>query len=268
MNGYIYETTNNITGETYIGQHKTDGGEIDSSYLGSGVYLRKMIRKYGRENFSQRILYRTDDEEQLSYAELSFILKAKQEGKAEYNIRLSAQDATAGFWRIDKKFAKEVQDRSSATQREQAALMTEEERKEHYGNRKGCHLSEETKAQMSASSKKLWQNEEYRRKRSEALKNYYENGGEVWNKRKTGIFSQEQLVKIGQGGKTKMDNIRAQLPEGWVLVSDFVRETGITRAKILSHYECQETTINNCKLCITNKVEKEFVDGRGKWERK
>ena len=160
ITGYIYETTNNITGETYIGQHKTINGRIDSKYLGSGVYLHQMIRKYGRDNFSQKILYQTDDMEQLSYAELSFILKAKQEGKAEYNMRIGAQDASAGFWRIDEKFAKEVYKRAAEGRAKTYAEHPEILEKWKQSINKHYAEHPETKEQISQTLKKYFETHE------------------------------------------------------------------------------------------------------------
>jgi len=45
----IYLTTNNLNGKIYIGKHC---GKQDS-YLGSGVYVRRSIKKYGKKNFSR-----------------------------------------------------------------------------------------------------------------------------------------------------------------------------------------------------------------------
>lgn len=54
MYGYIYETTNLINGKKYIGKHKSE--KFDSSYLGSGVRLKKALNKYGKENFNVKVI--------------------------------------------------------------------------------------------------------------------------------------------------------------------------------------------------------------------
>ena len=48
----IYKTTNQITGEYYIGLNTTS----KPNYLGSGVQIKKQIKKYGKENFIKEIL--------------------------------------------------------------------------------------------------------------------------------------------------------------------------------------------------------------------
>ncbi|HLO11581.1 MAG TPA: hypothetical protein VK190_04930 [Pseudoneobacillus sp.] len=57
MYGYIYLTTNMINGKMYIGQKKND--KYWNSYLGSGILLKKAIKKYGKENFIKIILCKT-----------------------------------------------------------------------------------------------------------------------------------------------------------------------------------------------------------------
>lgn len=51
---YIYKTVNLINGKIYVGSHMTDN--IDDGYLGSGVYFKKAVKKYGAVNFKREIL--------------------------------------------------------------------------------------------------------------------------------------------------------------------------------------------------------------------
>lgn len=56
MYGFIYITTNHINGKKYIGQKQYDKNNKWKTYLGSGIYLKRAINKYGVENFSKEII--------------------------------------------------------------------------------------------------------------------------------------------------------------------------------------------------------------------
>lgn len=71
MFGYIYMTTNNSTNKKYIGKHKAE--YFDDNYLGSGIILKKAIEKYGRENFSIKILSICNSLEELNTKEKELI---------------------------------------------------------------------------------------------------------------------------------------------------------------------------------------------------
>ena len=84
MYGYVYETTCLINGKKYIGMHKWDKPEIDNNYLGSGLLLKQAIKKYGKENFSCKILLCCDSREELSKAERELISKTKAPINEQY----------------------------------------------------------------------------------------------------------------------------------------------------------------------------------------
>lgn len=73
MYGFIYETTNNINGMKYIGQKTYDKKGNWKTYLGSGIHLKRAIDKYGKENFSRKILEECVSKEILDEREIYWI---------------------------------------------------------------------------------------------------------------------------------------------------------------------------------------------------
>ena len=72
MYGYIYETTNLINGKKYIGQ-KTNNIFLAEKYLGSGIYLNRAIKKYGKENFKVNLIEECETKEELNNREIYWI---------------------------------------------------------------------------------------------------------------------------------------------------------------------------------------------------
>ena len=67
---FIYLTTNNVNGKKYVGQHT---GYITDDYLGSGKLLKKAVKKYGKENFSRKIICYCKNQEELDKKEAFYI---------------------------------------------------------------------------------------------------------------------------------------------------------------------------------------------------
>jgi len=55
---YVFKTTNTITGEYYIGSHRSLFGEVNYKYFGTGADLLKSIKEYGEDNHKIEILQR------------------------------------------------------------------------------------------------------------------------------------------------------------------------------------------------------------------
>ena len=87
MFGYIYKTTNILNNMIYIGKHKWDNLELDSTYLGSGIYLKRAIEKYGKENFTCEILDYAETLQELNDKEKLYIEKFNSmNSKIGYNL--------------------------------------------------------------------------------------------------------------------------------------------------------------------------------------
>jgi len=67
----IYQTTNLINNKIYIGLHETEN--LNDAYLGSGVFLKKAIKKYGVENFKKEILFIFDNKFDMIKKEIDIV---------------------------------------------------------------------------------------------------------------------------------------------------------------------------------------------------
>lgn len=87
----VYKTTNLITGKFYVGMTALD----KPSYLGSGLLLKRAIKKYGKHNFTREILEECDSKEMLCERERYWIekLKARELG---YNLAEGGEGFSIG----------------------------------------------------------------------------------------------------------------------------------------------------------------------------
>jgi hypothetical protein len=69
----IYKTTCLVTGRWYIGMHSTD--DLADGYVGSGTFLWKSIKKYGKANHATEILEHLSDRKSLSLREEEILTK-------------------------------------------------------------------------------------------------------------------------------------------------------------------------------------------------
>ncbi len=67
----IYKITNILNDKIYIGKHSTEN--LDDSYMGSGSYIRRSIKKYGVENFKKEILFIFDSSEEAYKKEIEIV---------------------------------------------------------------------------------------------------------------------------------------------------------------------------------------------------
>lgn len=89
--GFIYETTNKINGMKYIGKCIYSRQNDWQSYLGSGIYLKRAIIKYGKENFVRVILEEAYSDEELNQLEEQYIERFNAVNSLQYyNIKMTS----------------------------------------------------------------------------------------------------------------------------------------------------------------------------------
>lgn len=93
---YIYKTTNILTDKFYVGK-RVYRKKDDDWYLGSGIYLKRAIEKYGRENFKKEILEWCNSIEELNQKEIFWIKQLNSTNiEIGYNIALGGQGGNLG----------------------------------------------------------------------------------------------------------------------------------------------------------------------------
>lgn len=146
---YLYKTTCNVTGRWYIGMHSTQN--LYDSYMGSGVVLRRSIRKYGVDNHVKEILDFFVTKELMVEAEKKAITSEMINDKMCMNLVYGGtgwnekhNHAFREKLKNDEKFFNEFSKKSS-----EVMSKTHSEGKLKYDNFKGKSHSEETKKLMS-----------------------------------------------------------------------------------------------------------------------
>lgn len=94
--GFIYITKNCINNKRYIGQCSYQNPRW-KTYLGSGVFLKKAIKKYGKENFSREIICDAFSREGLSELELYFIKEHDAVKRTDFYNMADGGYSTRGF---------------------------------------------------------------------------------------------------------------------------------------------------------------------------
>lgn len=92
---YLYKTTNLINNKYYYGMHSTNN--LDDNYLGSGVYLRRAIRKYGKDNFKREIIKIFDTRDELIQGEIDLLTREILENKYCMNIKFGGDGGSLGM---------------------------------------------------------------------------------------------------------------------------------------------------------------------------
>lgn len=167
--GFVYETTNKITGERYIGKRKFYNGW--EKYLGSGTTLKKAINIYGRCNFFKEIIDIAYSKEELTELEIKYISHVDAVNKkCYYNI---SNGGDGGDLFLGKSHTEESRKKISESLSKEKNPMWG---KNPYENKTEEEMNEiKNKIKASWENKSLEEKEEFSKKLKDAnLKRSYE----------------------------------------------------------------------------------------------
>lgn len=223
MNHYIYKITSLINGKYYIGCRSSKRGPIEDEYLGSGDWIKRSIRKYGKENFYKEIICICNTKEEKFKKEREIVnekllkdplcMNIVLGGSGGYVCDLSGEKngmyGKPGPWK-GKKLSEETKTKLRTARAKQIMPSPWN---------KGRPLPQEIKDKISRglignqNTKGYQHSEETRKKISEANRGNtkgFKRGGVPWNSGSRG-----QRIWITDGTKNKVLLKTDLIPEGW-----------------------------------------------------
>jgi group I intron endonuclease len=103
----IYQIKNKQTGKLYIGystKFNSNKKFQKSKYWGSGLYIKRAIKEYGKENFERKVLLKNIfDFEELKHYEILWIKKKNSKKPNGYNLT----EGGGGIYGMENPFSKE-----------------------------------------------------------------------------------------------------------------------------------------------------------------
>jgi len=196
----VYITTNLVNGKQYIGDHCSDN--LNDNYLGSGSYIQKAIKKYGKQNFKRKILESFHTNQEAFNAQEKYINEYNTLAPNGYNIspkgghqvKQSVSEETKQKMKNSAKY-RPIQSEETKIKRRKslkghivAQETREKSRKSNKGKKRSketrenirkskLNMSEETKYKISVNTKLTMQRPEVKQKLHTNKKNK-----PVWNK--------------------------------------------------------------------------------------
>lgn len=198
----LYEVRNTVNDKIYIGIHKTDDPYDD--YLGSGKLIDRAIKKYGKENFSKKILDTFASLEDARNKEKEIVNEIFIGRDDTYNIAIGGGlggRELNGLTFANRKHTKETIEklRVSSTGR---SCMTEQGKQSISHHNK---TNESRKQKLREAFAGVPKSEEHKKKISKSLlgkspKSYKRTHKQMW---------------ITDGNKNTRIRIDLPIPEGW-----------------------------------------------------
>ena len=196
----IYETTNNVNGKKYIGKHETpDPGD---DYIGSGILLQKAIVKYGRENFSKKVLFVFDTRQEMNEKEIELVNIDIVASDEYYNIALGGQGGNIVLEEGHPK-REETLEKIRKSQSEKSEFYREKAKVQHSKRQIGMYGKKQTdhqKARVSETMRGRVRSDEEKFRHNESLRATIDDPSYI-HPNKGRAPSEEERKRISEGLK-------------------------------------------------------------------
>ena len=176
----IYKITNKINNKIYIGAHATNN--LNDNYMGSGIKIKKSIKKYGIDNFKKEIMYYLESYEEMFKKEKEIITKDFLMREDVYNL---AYGGDGGF-------------RGEDSAKKQSLKM------------KGRKRTLDSRKKQGLTNKGRKDKPEVAQKKADNLKKYKEEHPEVYINRKRSPESIKKTVDKLKNRKVSLEQIEKQ----------------------------------------------------------
>lgn len=202
---YIYKTTNLKNGKFYVGMHSTDN--LNDGYLGSGLRLRRSIRRNGIENFKIEYLEFFDSRVDLIDREKELVNEDLLKDPMCINLKPGGTGGFSNDIHRSKFFNTALMDNLDKKRSKKGALITHSKRKNDadFDKKWRESISNATKGNQNWLGKT--HSDETKRKIGEA--NKIKQSGSANSQ-----FGSQWITNGEQNKKIKMMGI---VPTGWKL---------------------------------------------------
>lgn len=161
----VYITKNKVNLKMYIGVHSTY--DVEDGYFGSGIALKKAIKKYGIQAFSREVLFFCLNECDAYEIESKIVDKSFINRKNTYNQCLGGRGGDVAM-KKGKPLSEETKIKMSIAQKGIKKNLSEESRNkksiQFKTNNPGKTNTPEVKIKISNSTKERWADPEFKQK--------------------------------------------------------------------------------------------------------
>jgi len=239
MNHYVYEITNNINGKKYIGKRSCKCDVANDKYMGSGILLKKSIKRYGIENFTKEILLVCiTKQEALEYEKLLIDKYDATKNTKYYNIHEGGKggNTKAGYSEEQlRQFGQKVSNSLKNSSKFWSVISSEE-----YKEKKRKEMLNRENHMKNPKYKEMFSEMFSGEKNGMYGKGYLVSGEKngMYGKTHDEHFRKNQSKRVSGGGNPTAIKCSAISPSGEIITADCIKDLankiGFSKAVIAS----------------------------------